>query len=279
MQELLTREEGLAARLKRARGEIMGKDLAERAGWPPSKVSKIEAGKQLPTREDLGHWAEITNAGPIALEQWLAMLVEATRARRDWASRMREGGQKQVQSDFNTLVEQAAKLQFFEVNFIPRIFQVPGYTRSVITWVNEEQGRQDDIAEVTAERQRSVQYLYTDRAFEMLITEPVLYWRHESLSPAVMRQQLDRLLTIDGLENVRFGILPLGTPFKSWPVSSFEIYGDVVTLETTHHDWDFRDEAEVTKYQRTLARLWETAAEGEAARELIHKAIHALPSS
>jgi transcriptional regulator with XRE-family HTH domain len=277
VKQLLLREEGLANRLRLARGNMMAKELAERAHWVQSKVSKIESGKQLPSRDDLSVWAELTDADADTLELWNAMLTEALQARRDWTARMREGGQQAVQRGFSELVAAASTLQFFETTFIPRFFQVPGYTRGIMTWVNQELGLGRDIDEAVAVRQADVNYLYSGKQFDLLITEPVLRWRHESMPVAVMRQQLDRLLSIDGLDNVRFGIIPMAGPVKVWPVHSFEIYGEVLMLETIYDEQRIEDEEKVTLYRHTFDRMRDSAVTGDAAQQLIHDAIRALP--
>ena len=50
----------LGARLRELRTEARfdGKGIAERLGWQRSKVSRLENGKQTPSREDLAAWAE-----------------------------------------------------------------------------------------------------------------------------------------------------------------------------------------------------------------------------
>lgn len=277
VQQMLLHEEGLATRLRRARADMMAKELAERARWVQSKVSKIESGKQLPSRDDLSRWARITGADTATLELWNAMLTEALQARSNWTARLRDGGQRGVQQTFSDLVNAAEHLWFFETTFVPRFFQVPGYARGVLTWVNEELGSGDDIEAAVAVRQSDVTYLYSGKKFDMLIAEPVLYWRHESMSATVMRQQLDRLLAVDGLDNVRFGILPMNRPTKVWPSHSFEIYGETMTLET-FYDWQpTEDEEKIANYRRTFDRLWTGAVTGDAARQLINNAIRAIP--
>lgn len=53
--EALTRLGGVAERLTQARltANLSGRDLAARTGFAPSKVSKIELGRQMPTADDV----------------------------------------------------------------------------------------------------------------------------------------------------------------------------------------------------------------------------------
>src|SRR5262245_20151640 len=55
--------EGLGLRLRELRltapdGRLTGAQLAERLGWPPSKVSKLELGKQTATPDDLRRYTD-----------------------------------------------------------------------------------------------------------------------------------------------------------------------------------------------------------------------------
>jgi transcriptional regulator with XRE-family HTH domain len=54
----LTKPCGVAARLAdaRTRANLSGKDLAQRLGCPPSRISKLELGTQMPTAEDVHDW-------------------------------------------------------------------------------------------------------------------------------------------------------------------------------------------------------------------------------
>ena len=54
----------LAARLREIRIEagLTASDLAERAGWQRSKVSKIEHARQVPSIGDITAWCEYTGA-------------------------------------------------------------------------------------------------------------------------------------------------------------------------------------------------------------------------
>ena len=46
---------GIKLRELRRDARLTGRQLAERNGWHPSKISKIEGGKQTPVEADLEH--------------------------------------------------------------------------------------------------------------------------------------------------------------------------------------------------------------------------------
>ncbi|MEN3612574.1 Scr1 family TA system antitoxin-like transcriptional regulator [Plantactinospora sp. ZYX-F-223] len=74
-------------------------------------------------------------------------------------------------------------------------------------------------------------YLYdTTKQFEFLLAEPVLRWL--LCPPDVMRGQLDRLQTIVGLPNIRFGIVPMGVPLTTAPQHAVQLYDDLAIVDT-----------------------------------------------
>ncbi|MFE9694613.1 Scr1 family TA system antitoxin-like transcriptional regulator [Micromonospora sp. NPDC005806] len=96
-------------------------------------------------------------------------------------------------------------------------------------------------------------------------------------SPEVMRGQLDRLQTVVGVPNIRFGILPLGVPLATTPQNSFQMYDDVAIVETFVGETTYRDD-EAASYTRAIERLWQEAVTGEDARRLIVRAAQELQS-
>lgn len=275
--DYLTRNDGLATRLRNARGDMLAKDLAAQAKWLATKVSKIESGKQLPSVDDLNTWAAITGIKEPLLGQLHAMLVEAQAFHTDYKNRMRNG-QKAVQQEYNDLAETTTSFRFFEMAGIPRYLQLPQYTRALLQEMHDQHGSVDDVDEATAARQESVSYLHQlHRRFEFIIEEPVL--RRRRLPPSVMRSQLFHLGTAIGLPNVRLGIYPSLSRQVRWtPQNSFELFDDVGYVETFATDGPRLLADEVAKYDVVMARLWEDAVEGDEARQLILDAIADLPA-
>lgn len=52
--------DALGKRLRELRqaADMSGRQLAESLSWPPSKVSKLENGRQTPTDDDIRKWAD-----------------------------------------------------------------------------------------------------------------------------------------------------------------------------------------------------------------------------
>jgi transcriptional regulator with XRE-family HTH domain len=271
-QERLTRPDGLAGRLfaLRERAGLSGKALAVATGWQPSKVSRLENGRQLPSPADLDAWARVCGADPATAQALLNLLVDVQTFHRDWKRRTR-GGQESVQKDYNRLVRDSTVVRHFETSTVPGLLQTADYARRVLTEMADLHAvaALDVEAAVTARLQRQPLLYDSAKQFEFLIAEPVLCWT--LCPPQVMRAQLDRLQTVIGLPNVRFGVLPMSIELHTIPQNSFQMYDDVAVVETFVGESTHRG-AEAEAYARVLERLWEAAAIDDDARQLIIRA-------
>jgi transcriptional regulator with XRE-family HTH domain len=277
-EEWLTQPDGLTDRLRalRTQAGLSGKQLAELLGWQPSKVSRLENGKQMPAPADLEVWARACAAADAAPEL-VRMLGEILTTHRAWKRRMSRG-QTGVQAAYNQLVQDASLVRHFETVYVPGLLQTPEYARRVLAEMVTLHGPGvDDVDAAVAVRMQRQQALYNSRKrFEFLLAEPVLRWM--LCPPAVMLGQLDRLQTAAALPNVRFGIVPLAPPAGPLPITpqnAFQLYDDLAVAETfigeTAHQGD-----EAAAYARVLDLLWDQAVTGEEARRLIVRAADAV---
>jgi len=272
----LTRRDGLADQLRRARGAITARQFAIDARWHDgSKVSKIESGRQLPTVEDLEKWAEITGTPDTVLQQWRAMLVEARAFRRDYVRRLRNGNAEAAE-DHGLQIEQSEVFRMFETFAIPRFLQVLDYAKALLAASHRMHGGVEDVDAVAESRLASQRFLYDNsRTFEFIVAEPALRWG--IAAPAVMHAQLDRLLSVIGVPRIRLGIIPLGVPLTYLPEHSFELYGDVGAVEG--YLGEFKETG--SRWERLngiMDLLWGDAVEGDAARRIILAAKADLPA-
>lgn len=279
LKDALTRPDGIAARLRAMRAGMPAKDLAAEAGWHPAKVSRIENGRQMPSADDVRTWAGIAGADTEALTAVLDLLDTAQTEHQDWRLSMRRG-QAEVQREYTELVAGSVEVTHFETFAVPGLLQTSTYAermfREVIA-VNEVPI--DDVPAAIAERMSRQRWLYEPgRRFSFLLAEPVLRWL--PVPAPAMRAQLDRLQSVIGLDNVRFGVVPLG-PVDAFPMTACALYraGDgtiTAQVETMIGDSGATGER-AERLARVVDRLWADAVEGDEARALISAAARDLP--
>jgi transcriptional regulator with XRE-family HTH domain len=273
----LTRPGGLALKLRALRtgAGLVGTDLADRAGWHQSKVSRIETGKQLPSAADLRTWATLCGAAEAIADELLELLGDAQALHLDWKRRTRHG-QAAVQASYNELVQGSKFIRHFETALVPGLLQTAEYARCIAVEAASIHGTDDDPHHVAATKLQRQHFLYdSTKQFEFLLAEPVLRWL--PCTPNIMRAQLDRLQTVIGVPNVRLGIIPLGVQLDTVPQNNFVLYDDVAKVETfvgeSSHIGD-----QAASYAAIMNRLWTRAVEGDAARRLIIRAANELPA-
>lgn len=259
---------GIAEKLKgiRSAARLSGKDLSSMLGWAPSKVSRIENARQMPSEEDLVAWATAC-ASPEALTDLQRLLADVQTQHSDWKRRLQQG-QTPVQQSYLKLERESAAIYMFEMTYVPGLLQTPEYARRVLALSAEILGSAiDDVDAAVAARMQRQQVLYApNKKFEFLIGEPALRWLF--CSKETMLVQLDRLQTVIGMPHVRFGILPLGVDLGTAPRNSFQIFENLIAVETFAGETFYQGEY-ITTFQNALSTLWKSAVEADDARSLI----------
>ncbi|GAA4701520.1 helix-turn-helix domain-containing protein [Phytohabitans rumicis] len=277
IEDWLNRPGGLTERLRATRrtASLTGTELARSLGWPQSKVSKIETGKQMPTDEDVSSWATACEAPEAVAVQLVGLLAEAQGLHQEWKHQVRLG-QVGIQRNYDELARRATVIRNAEVVYIPGLLQTAAYARCRIAEGTRLHGANpEEIDAAAAERMRRQQLLYdTTKRFEFVITEAAL---RLLLCPRdVMLAQLDRLLSVTGLAHITFGIIPFGVELSTTPQNGFILFDEELAVvetftgETMHHG----DEA--AAYARAMSYLLAEAAIGEDARRLVTRAIEDL---
>jgi hypothetical protein len=274
-KQWLTRADGLATRLRQARGDRSGLSVAKALGWQSSKVTRIEQGIQVPSADDIRAWGSEVGQDQAQIDQLLAMLEEFRSIRGVFRQRAK-GGAAPVQAEYTGLVAESTLIRWFNLSAVPGIVQLPEYARAVFEEnyrMNRGEGVQDIDAAVEARMRRQPLLYDRTRSFEIVMDESVLYRKRASIE--VMRAQLDRLLPLGSLPNVRFGIVPRDG-FVAIPLMhAFGIYDDRTFIEVyTGEEPANTDDPDFFPY--VMEQLWSSAVEGEEARRLIVKAIDAL---
>jgi len=264
--------EALGARLRGLRRDagLSGRRLASLAGWHESVVSKIETGDRSPTEAHLRAYC-VHTGNETELSDLVATLRNVQAAYLEWR-KVLGTGTKRRQGQAVKLAEGAQLMRIFQPNLIPGILQTAEYVAAVLRRYIDFYRVPDDLDEGVAKRLERQQLLYKgDHRFHILIAEQAL---HTTVgSDAVMTGQLDRLLAVIGLPRVLLGIVPARAELPM-QVTNFVIFDDRLALvEAVTAELSITQPREIAVYSRMFELLARLSATGEAARNLIRKAL------
>jgi len=242
--------------------------------WQPSKVSKIENGKQTPTDDDIQAWTRATGTEH-ETAALLASLHTLEVQHAEWQRILKVG----LAGHQLELSEQDAKTRLyrsFEPAVVPGLLQTAEYARALFSRAVTMHKVPNDVNEAVARRMQRQEMLYRpDKAFHFIITEGTL--RNRVCSVDVLLGQLDRLVSLTSLRNVRLGVIAYETEFLADPRHSFMLYNsDLVRVETYSAELNLRQPHEIEFYGGIFERHAAVASYGASARGIINRAIRDL---
>jgi transcriptional regulator with XRE-family HTH domain len=266
----------LGKRLRELRVEVKlsGKQLAESLSWVGSKVSKIENGHQTPTDDDIQAWTKATNSKD-QTANLLAALHNLELQHAEW-QRVLKAGMKSHQLTLSQLDERTKFYRGFENTVIPGLTQTPEYARARFAQVVMVHRVPNDINEAVKVRMQRQEMLYRpDKRFHFVITEAAL--RYRLVSVDTMLGQLDRLMAISLMRNVKLGIIDFKTQYVTDPRHGFWVYDDhLVQFESYSAEINLRQPQEIELYTSIFEQLAAVASYGAAARGIISRVMHEL---
>lgn len=276
------RRAALGARLRelRARRFRSGSAFARAAGWPQSRVSKIERGAQIPSQDDLDTWVATTQADPDIMPELQDLLAAARLSYRTWREAWTAPGQMTAaQTEILESDLRAQRICEYQPAMIPGLVQTPAYAREVLTATAGPSlvgAGEDQIEERIAAQLRRQQLLYTPgKQIQIVVGEAALHTRFATTD--ALAGQLDRLITIAGLVTVTIGVLRFDTPSPILPLTGFAINDNaMVWVETLTGEQKLDDPIEVGAYAETFDAALAASATGDAATNVIRAAQHQL---
>ncbi|WP_158852848.1 helix-turn-helix domain-containing protein [Saccharothrix deserti] len=258
-----------ADELRRLRVEagMSGKELAGKVRWHPSKVSKIENGKQDPTDSDVSTWLDAVEAPESVVHRMRDDLREIRIASSTWKRQLRTGHSRR--QEYSRQIEGAAStIRVFELIVIPGLVQTAEYARHVLISAAEFQETPRDTDEAVRIRLERQHALYDSaKNIELLIAESAL--QYFVCPPEAMVAQIDRLIAICNLPTVRFGIIPAYSRLPTVPTNGFWIVGNTVLIETVDTEINTDAPSDLATYHKLADMLWSVAVEGDGARRIL----------
>lgn len=276
-----TAREALGARLRELRieADLEGKNLAGKLGCQPSKVSRLQNGKQTPTAADLTAWAQACGRPEVEAElHGLRAGLEMKQRHRSWRRQL-AGGHRGRQEIAVRQTDATKAIRGLEVSRVPGLFQTPEYARVIFDSNAEFRGIPPTTEAAVEARMRRQESLYDPaKTFRFLVCEAALY--HRSCPADVMAEQLDRLYNLVGQRRIELGILPFGAQLRRTAPHAFWIYDRrLVIVETISEELWLTGEEDIQLYERAWDWLAESAEYGASARRLIGRARASLNPS
>jgi transcriptional regulator with XRE-family HTH domain len=210
------RELGAMLRALRQEQGLTVEQVAERLLCSPSKVSRMETGQRGATLRDVRDLAKIYGLTDQAKVDSLMNLARAGREHGWWQS---------YNLDFATYVgleEAAVSLSFYMPMLIPGLLQTPGYVRALheADMQNYSPERVEAAVEVRLKRQ---QILTRNPPLQLSVVLDEAVLHRVVGGPAVMGEQLDRLIAAGKLTNVTISVIPFTAGAHPAMDSLFEI--------------------------------------------------------
>ncbi len=237
-------------------------------------MSKLENGKQTPTDDDLREWTRGTSSEG-ETEALLASLHTLEVQHAEWQRQLRVG-LKPHQREVAAINARTRLFRSFESTFIPGLLQTAEYARHRFAQSITVFKVRNDIDEAVAARVQRQDILYRpDKRFHFVLTEAAL--RYRLCPPEIMLGQLDRLVSLSALPNVRLGIIGFETAYAVAPAHGFWLLDDDrVMIETFSAELNLAQPQEIALYGGIFGSLAGVASYGRSARAIINRVIDDL---
>jgi hypothetical protein len=159
---------------------------------------------------------------------------------------------------------------------MPGLFHTAEYAAAIFRFWNEFLDLPNDVDEAVAARMERQRVLYTGvRRFAFVLEEQTLRTRVGDSD--MMLGQLDRVLAVMSLPRVSLGIIPASGERHCLAQGSFWIFDEErVKVEGVSAGLDITHPREIAVHVKAFSLLQQSAVHGQAARELIRRALTEL---
>jgi transcriptional regulator with XRE-family HTH domain len=250
--------------------------LAKKLGWSQSRVSRIDLGKTIATREDVEDWLKATTK-PVDSELRRKLMALAERARvslTDWRRELAPG-RVRAQQEMAGLESNVSVIRLFGADVVPGLAQTRPYAGAMFR-LGWDITADEDLDAIVDAREARQSVLDAEKRIELLMSEFALR-RHLVTGPE-QRDQIARLIDLSNRPNVRIGVIPFEADEKVHQYHGYAIYGDpetddsaIVLTETLTRGLKIRAAEEISAYIKHFAQLDATALHGDKLRAFLQE--------
>ncbi|MES9554768.1 Scr1 family TA system antitoxin-like transcriptional regulator [Streptomyces sp. NPDC094140] len=270
------RQLGRTLRAMRERLGITQEDAADRTAGKISsaKLSRIETAKNAAASSDVELLLDLYGIGDVDLRRDMIRLTREG-AQRGWWQSYRSV-LSPVYQDLISLEAEAATIRTWQVASIPGLLQTPQYAHAAIASTAMSEAISDRVQALVEVRLARQSVLTREQPLRLraIIGEAAL--RTRLPDPAVMYDQLSRLLHFAGMPTIEIQVLPITAPLTVGQTGSFSIlgFGDLAELSVVHLEQltsalYVEDSAQVTTYADAHIALTAAALPVEQSLDLI----------
>jgi hypothetical protein len=211
-----------------------------------SKVSRIETGRLLPSVVDVEQVLNALKVDNVTRRELLVLAHVANAEYQDVRASVRRGLHHR-QREIAALEANATQVRHFLPTLITGLLQIPEYMRAAMnTPIEPAAGNAAKTIALKLERQ--VVLHDKTKSFEFLLTESALRW--QLCEPSIMAVQIDRLVSLSQLPNIRVGVLPLSAQVRDGAYHTFVTYDHrLVTIELFTGQLVLRDPKDIDHYR------------------------------
>lgn len=258
----------LAERLRRLRLEsgLTGRQLADRIGVSPSKISKIEHRQLNISETDVTSIADALDVPATTRED---LILAARAIATGYVDGRRRSPIGRLSPEVLIEIEnEATMFRSVRWDMIPGLLQTADFARAHLRLGYPDADDAQIDYYVMLRMRRQARLFNRQYGFHFIFPERCL---RSVFDPTdVMRSQLGQLLDRMCLPNVRIGIIPESAHMTVNALISFGIFDDeVVALETARSALALRAPQDVKEHLELFSRLEALAHYGESAQQLV----------
>jgi transcriptional regulator with XRE-family HTH domain len=194
-------------RYLRERASLTGDDIKDRLGWSPSKISRIENARISVSEGDIELLLDLYDATPGRRERLLS-LARQTQTPHSW--RAYTDGTREFLT-FMSVEAIAESIRQWEINVVPGVAQTEAYARHLITsWraVDPTLTPRQIEERVSIRMKRQKRFFPPESSRIWMILDEAVLLRTVG-SPAIMSEQMRKLVEFSELPNVTLQVVPL----------------------------------------------------------------------
>jgi transcriptional regulator with XRE-family HTH domain len=221
----------VGAQLRRWRedAKVPAGEAARRMGMDNSRFSRVERGYYRVSRAEVLALAELLGVDDEAAVSEVARVAEQPAGAGWWAPYTQRIGQNYL--DFIELESSAVNIRIHHPVIVPGPLQSPGYIREIITrapnGVSKEQA--EVLVSIRVARQEILARTDRPMTLHALVPEAAFRATFEQ-GPALMRDQIRRLVDISEMPNVTLQVTPLA-------IHPSYVANGAITLMGFEHPW------------------------------------------